>query len=95
MENGQYCVYFKTHLEGRLILRYCPNVGSQTLPHVPPQQLTEEAVNCEPKLMTESWEKSKIDNFVQKLGFLDSSQSGQEGNMIQAFRQITDVCTKK
>lgn len=95
MENGQYCLYFKAHLEGRLVLTYCPNVVSQTLPHVPQQQITKEPVKCEPKLVTERWEKSKIDNFVQKLGFLDSSQSDKEGKMIQAFRQITDVCTQE
>ena len=90
MENGEYCLDFGTYQKGRLILRYCPGVVS----HRPPgEQTVEESMRCEPKGVAESWEKAKIDNFVQKLGFLDSSQSDGEGSMQQAFRHITDVRT--
>lgn len=89
MGNGEYCLDFGTHQKGRLILRYCPGV----VPHKSPgEQPVEESIRCEPKGVTESWGKAKIDNFVQKLGFLDSSQSNEEGSMQQAFRHITDVC---
>ena len=90
MRNGEYCIYFVSHQEGRLILRYCPNLVPDKSPG---EETGEEFVKCEPEAVTESWRKAKIDDFVQKLGFLDSSQSNGGGSMQQAFRHITDVRT--
>lgn len=88
MKNGEYCIDFGSHPEGTLILKYCPDL----VPHKSPgEEAGKEFAKCEPRCVTESWGKAKIDNFVQKLGFLDSSQSNEGGSMQQAFRHITDV----
>ena len=96
MTNGTYCLRFgMLQKEEQLVLKYFPTMPAQKSPQLLRQQSAENPVLNEPKLepniVAECWGKSKINNFVQKLGFLDSSQSDENGKLINAFRQLTNV----
>ena len=93
MTNGTYCFRFGTlQKEEQLVLKYFPAMPAEIFPHLSRQQSVEYPVPNEPNLVAEYWGKSKINNFVEKLGFLDSSQSDENGKLIKAFHQLTDVC---
>ena len=93
MTNGTYCLRFgMLQKEQQLVLKYFPTVPAKKSPQLSRQESAEDPVPNDPNSVAEYWGKSKINNFVQKLGFLDSSQSDENGKLIKAFRQLTDVC---
>ena len=68
-----------------LILEYIPSLSHQfppTLPHSQPSSQEDSEVQC--------WNSEQINDFVRKLGFLDTEKEG--GDKIKHFLHINEVC---
>ena len=86
MENGKFLIQFTKSGGHSLSLKYFPRLETQKSQQLPSQQLIPESPKCELLVL----QKQQIDNFVQKLGFMDTTEGD---NFVKTFRHTTNVST--
>ena len=73
----------------QLILEYSPSLSHQSPPTLSPTQPSNQE-DSEMVVNMQHWNSEQINDFVRKLGFLDTEKEG--GNKIKHFLHINEVC---
>lgn len=91
IQTGQYHFEFASSKGIVISLQYSPAVSAQAVPSIledgsiQEPETHNEIEGCD----SERWSKEQIDDFVRKLGFLDSEKGG---DMIKNFLHVNEVC---